>query len=90
MLRRKIELCMTLLLLVGMIIVSKKLNVSKNYVRDIRNILYIWEKYGYNVAYTRFFKKYKEDKGHIKKGEPNLINVLNLNEGLTNRFSIID
>lgn len=58
------------------IIVSKKLNVSKNYVRDIRNILYIWEKNGYNVAYTRFFKKYKEDKGHIKKGEPNLINVL--------------
>ncbi len=58
------------------IIVSKKLNVSQKYVRDIRNILYIWDKYGYNSAYTKFFPIYKEEKGHIKKGNPDLINVL--------------
>ncbi|MBQ7855265.1 MAG: RNA-directed DNA polymerase [Muribaculaceae bacterium] len=58
------------------IIVSDKLNVSQHYVRDIRNILYIWDRYGYNIAYARFFSKYKAEKGHIKKGNPNLINVL--------------
>ena len=44
------------------IIVSNKLNVSQKYVRDIRNILYIWDKYGYNSAYAKFFPKYKEEK----------------------------
>ena len=58
------------------IIVSDKLNVTQKYVRDIRNILYMWDRYGYNVAYNRFFHKYKEEKGHIKKGNPDLINVI--------------
>ena len=58
------------------IIVSDKLNVTKKYVRDIRNILYIWDRYGYGVAYSKFFPKYKEEKGHVKKGNPDLVNVL--------------
>jgi len=58
------------------IVVSDKLNVQRKYVRDIRNILYIWEKYGYSVAFTKFFPKYKAEKGHIKKGTPDLVNIL--------------
>lgn len=58
------------------IIVSDKLNVTQKYVRDIRNILYIWDRYGYSVAYSKFFPKYKSEKGHVKKGIPDLINVL--------------
>lgn len=58
------------------IIVSDKINVTRDYVRDIRNILYMWEKYGYGVAFAKFFPKYKADKGHVKKGNPDLINVL--------------
>lgn len=58
------------------IIVSNKLNVTQEYVRDIRNILYIWDRYGYGVAYAKFFPKYKQEKGHVKKGNPDLINVL--------------
>ena len=58
------------------IIVSDKLNVTQKYVRDIRNILYIWDRYGYNVAYGKFFPKYKEEKGHVKKGNPDLMNVI--------------
>lgn len=58
------------------IIVSNKLNVTQKYVRDIRNILYIWDRYGYGVAYAKFFPKYKLEKGHVKKGNPDLINVL--------------
>lgn len=58
------------------IIVNEKPNVTQNYVRDIRNILYMWDRYGYNVAYRKFFPKYKVEKGHIKKGNPDLINVI--------------
>ena len=58
------------------IIVSDKLNVTQKYVRDVRNILYMWDRYGYNVAYGKFFPKYKEGKGHVKKGNPDLINVI--------------
>lgn len=58
------------------IIISDKLNVSQRYVRDIRNILYMWEKYGYSVAYAKFFPRYKEEKGHIKKRNPDLVNVI--------------
>lgn len=58
------------------IIVSHKLNVTQKYVRDIRNILYIWDRYGYSDAFYRFYPKYKSDKGHVKKGIPNLINVI--------------
>ena len=50
--------------------VSNKINTSTAYVAEIRNLLHIWEKYGYNEAYKRFYPKYKESKGHVKKGEP--------------------
>lgn len=58
------------------IIVSEKLNVTQKYVRDIRNILYIWEKYDYSAALSKFLPKYKTEKGHVKKGNPDLINVI--------------
>jgi retron-type reverse transcriptase len=58
------------------IIVSDKLNVTQKYVRDIRNILYIWDRYGYASAMAKFVPKYKNEKGHVKKGNPNLVNVI--------------
>ena len=58
------------------IIVSNKLNVTQKYVRDIRNLLYIWERHGLGVAECVFQPKYKNEKGHVKKGTPDLINVL--------------
>lgn len=58
------------------IIVSQKLNVTKKYVSDIRNILYIWDRYGYDAAYSKFFPRYLAEKGHVKKGNPDLIRVL--------------
>ena len=58
------------------LIVSDKLNVTKKYVREIRRLLYIWDKYGYSEAMSNFYPKYKAEKGHIKKGNPDLINVL--------------
>ncbi len=58
------------------VVVSDILNVPKKYVREIRSLLYIWDKYGYSTAMLRFFPKYKAEKGHIKKGNPELTNVL--------------
>ncbi len=56
--------------------VNEKTNVTRNYVREIRQLLYIWQRYGYNEAYSKFYPKYKAEKGYIKKGEPILENVL--------------
>ncbi len=58
------------------LIVGRKVNVSQSYVRDIRNLLYIWDRYGYTAAFARFCPKYKADKGHVKKGNPDLVNVI--------------
>lgn len=58
------------------LIVSEKVNVPRKYTRELRSILYIWEKYGYDDAYSRFYSFYKINKGHIKIGEPILENVL--------------
>ena len=38
--------------------VNEKVNVTPNYVKDIRNLLYIWDKYGYKSAYRSFYRKY--------------------------------
>ena len=56
--------------------VNDKVNTAHKYTRELRNILYMWEKYGYKDAYTSFYKHYKAAKGHIKKGEPVLENVI--------------
>ena len=58
------------------LIVSDKLNVTKKYVREIRSLLYIWDKYGYSEAMSNFYPKYKAAKGHVKKGNPDLQNVI--------------
>ncbi len=56
--------------------VNSHVNTSKKYVAEIRNLLHIWEQYGYTDAYKSFYKHYKANKGYIKKGEPILENVL--------------
>lgn len=38
--------------------------------------IYYWEKYGYEKAQSIFLRDYKAEKGHVKKGNPNLDNVL--------------
>ena len=58
------------------ITVNEKPNVTQKYVRDIRNLLYIWDRHGYSAALSKFLPKYKSDKGHVKKGNPDLINVI--------------
>ena len=56
--------------------VNQIANVSRKYKSDLRWILNVWEKEGYAVAYSKFYPKYKQEKGYIKKGEPVMENVI--------------
>lgn len=56
--------------------VGSKINVTRKYVKDVRALLHIWEKYGYNAAFTIFYPKYKSEKCQLHRGEPDLANVL--------------
>lgn len=56
------------------IIVSEKLNVPRNYVRNLRNILYIWQKHGYSIAHDRFIRVYPHDFTSLHT--PDMINVI--------------
>ena len=56
--------------------VNSSVNVSRKYIKDLRWILHIWETEGYARAYSKFYPKYKKEKGYIKKGEPVMENVI--------------
>lgn len=58
------------------LIVNDKVNVRRRYVKQIRMWMYYWEKYGYEKAEQIFRRDYLIDKGHVKKGRPNMANVI--------------
>lgn len=58
------------------LLVNEKPNVQKRYVKELRIWLYYWEQYGYAKASIYFLQKYKADRGHVKKGKPNMTNVI--------------
>jgi len=58
------------------LVVNEKVNVTKRYIKQIRMWLYYWERYGYDRAQSFFLQHYYADKGHVKKGKPEMANVL--------------
>lgn len=56
--------------------VNSIVNVSRKYISDLRWLLHVWETEGYAKAYSKFYPKYKKEKGYIKKGEPVMENVI--------------
>lgn len=56
--------------------VGAKINVTRKYVKDLRAILHIWEKYGHDAAYATFYPRYISEKCQINRGTPNLVNVI--------------
>lgn len=56
--------------------VGQKINTSRKYVKDVRAILHIWERYGLNAAFATFYPRYKSEKCQLHRGEPNLVNVI--------------
>lgn len=58
------------------LLVNEKANVQKRYIKQLRMWLYYWERYGYTKASTYFLQSYLSDKGHVKKGKPDIANVI--------------
>ena len=58
------------------LIVNKKVNVTKRYVKQVRMWLYLWETYGYEKAQQLFIHDYLHDKGHAKPVTAHIENVL--------------
>lgn len=56
--------------------VGLKINVSRKYTKDLRAILHIWEKYGYDAAYATFYPRYRSEKCQLNRGIPDLVNVI--------------
>lgn len=40
------------------LVVNNKVNIAREYYRDIRSLLYIWKRYGKEQAYAKFFSRY--------------------------------
>ena len=51
------------------LVVNEKVNVVREYVRDIRNLLYIWKRYGYEQAYAKFYPRYMSSKAYRPKNQ---------------------
>lgn len=60
------------------LVVNEKVNVVREYVCDIRNLLYIWRRYGYEQAYAKFFPRYVSSKVYRPKnqGMPSMESVI--------------
>ena len=52
----------------GLTVSQRKVNVARKYVRDLRGLLYIWEKYGYAMAEQRLHAHNAQQEGARKKG----------------------
>ena len=57
------------------LIVSDRVNVTRDYVRGLDNLLYIWEKYGEAEAYARFLTHYTP-KQNLHSHRPNMQAVI--------------
>ena len=58
------------------LLVNEKANVQQRYIKQLRLWLYYWERYGYERAYGFFLQQYIADKGQVKKGKPDMANVI--------------
>jgi hypothetical protein len=58
------------------LIVNEKVNVRRRYIKQMRMWIYLWEKYDYKKANIIFKRDYISDKGHVKKINTDLLDVL--------------
>jgi len=49
------------------LLVNKKVNVQKRYIKQLRTWIYLLEKYDYAQAHQIFLKHYLNDRGNVKK-----------------------
>ena len=67
------------------LVVSDRANVTREYVRDLDNLLYIWEKYGHNAAFAKFLTHYTP-KQNLMDSKPNMASVI---EGRLNYIRMV-
>ncbi|GEM51953.1 hypothetical protein EB1_17430 [Empedobacter brevis NBRC 14943 = ATCC 43319] len=58
------------------VIVNEQINVSQNYIKQLRMWIYYIEKYGIEKATEIFKKDYAKEKGHIKSMQASMQNVI--------------
>lgn len=58
------------------LVINNKINVTRRYVKQLRQWLYMWEHYGYEKASTFFLNFYLTDKGLVKSVNPNMAMVV--------------
>jgi len=69
--------------------VGDKVNVSKAYVRDLTNVLHIWEKYGYADAASKYFAFHKDSQRPFS-GKPGVaVNLENIIRGKINYLKMV-
>lgn len=57
------------------LVVNYRVNVTREYVRSLDNLLYIWERYGEAEAYIKFMIHYVTKQNHYKE-KPNMRSVI--------------
>jgi hypothetical protein len=58
------------------LVVNDKINVTRRYIKQLRQWLFYWEIFGYERAYTYFLQKYISEKADTSNGKPNMSMVL--------------
>lgn len=58
------------------LVVNDKINVTRRYVKKLRQWLYMWEQYGFEKATAFFLKHYLKDKENLKSNKPNMMMVI--------------
>lgn len=58
------------------LVVDSKVNVSRDYIKDIRAILKNWEVSGYDYAYIKFMNYYNKSRLRKRISAPNMINII--------------
>ncbi len=58
------------------LVVNDKINVTRRYIKHLRQWLYMWERYGYEKAYVFFLEFYTANKGNVKSEKPNMALVI--------------
>jgi len=58
------------------LLVNKKVNVQKRYIKQLRTWIYLLEKYDYAQAHQIFLKHYLNDRGNVKKKTVRIENVI--------------
>lgn len=58
------------------LVVNQKVNITRRWIKDVRAILHICEKYGEDAAYAAFYPRYQAEKGALHKFDPDIIDVI--------------